>query len=86
MCIRDSNFITPALQEVVADISVGKNWQSDECVIIFWPRSHAAEVLERKSAKEKDKSFGQIGRALAPVSYTHLDVYKRQAHNNLSIQ
>lgn len=61
----DVNFITPALQEVVADISVGKNWQSDECVIIFWPRSHAAEVLERKSAKEKDKSFGQIGRALA---------------------
>jgi two-component system, NtrC family, nitrogen regulation sensor histidine kinase GlnL len=61
----DVNFITPSMKEIVADISVGKNWQSEEYVVVFWPRNHAAEAMERKSANEKDKSFGQIGRALA---------------------
>lgn len=59
----DINFITPNLMEISTDIAIGIHGTG--IIIIFWPRTHTAELLERKSASEKDKSFGQIGRALA---------------------
>ncbi len=59
----DINFITPNLSEISTDIAIGN--YNNGIIIIFWPRTHTAELFERKSASEKDKSFGQIGRALA---------------------
>lgn len=59
----DIDFITPNLIEISTDIAISPYEKG--VILLFWPKTHAVELMERRSANEKDRSFGQIGRALA---------------------
>ena len=43
----------------------------------FWGHEHRLAIYEKFSVKEGIEAYG---RCIGPVSYTHLDVYKRQIH------
>ena len=76
MCIRDS-------QKALL-ITVHQNpgaTQSRIAELIALDRNSFAEMIARMTAKGyvRRTRSAEDGRAYAPVSYTHLDVYKRQA-------
>lgn len=59
------SFISPNLNEVISELIVARRDDPKELLMVFWPRSNAAEVIARRNEKDKDRSIGQIGRALA---------------------
>ena len=64
MCIRDRDDIRQAERDV----------RDDE-------RRHAeAFAAEQADCRDEQKHHGNTGDDFRAVSYTHLDVYKRQAH------
>ena len=68
------NFETPFLYELVGLVA-------NQFASIF-PELKAQEAFVAKVILEEETSFL---RTLSPVSYTHLDVYKRQGHVNRSL-
>lgn len=61
----DVSLIFPNYNEEKADILVYPLPNSDLYNLIIWNKGHGFEQQELRSANDKDKSFGQIGRALA---------------------
>lgn len=59
------SFISANLNEVTSELIVSKREASQDLLMVFWPRSNAAEIIARRNEKDKDRSIGQIGRALA---------------------
>ncbi len=59
------NFISPNLNEVTSELIVARREAQNELLMVLWPRSNAAEIIARRNEREKDRSIGQIGRALA---------------------
>lgn len=59
------NLLGPNLVELEADIMVSPTNVDGQLSLIFWPRNTASGLNSQRNANEKDKSFGQIGRALA---------------------
>ena len=56
---------------------------SDSDLMLEMARAAGAETHKRapEYCDEKTKTFGDVVRHIAAVSYTHLDVYKRQWHS-----
>ena len=83
MCIRDS-LVLGMLENNVYLISDG------ESTMVVDPSCKADVILEALGGRKVDaivlthRHFDHVGAARAPVSYTHLDVYKRQVRHGFT--
>ena len=81
MCIRDRVKValtaTPALHTTEIFGEPVYTYSYREAVIDGWLVDHDPPYLINTDFIENDAQFKK-GETLAPVSYTHLDVYKRQ--------
>ena len=77
MCIRDSDIYHPHTGELIA--SAGDELTEEICAIIEDSPIEAVEIRSVLTCESKQGVCARCyGRNLATVSYTHLDVYKRQ--------
>ena len=95
MCIRDRFIDNESLEKLVRELNAGGANVAlgvlDDCINwgrsnSLWPLTFATsccgiEFMALGAARYDMARFGfEVARA-SPVSYTHLDVYKRQAEN-----
>ena len=75
MCIRDSYVLSKSTSITsLADIQTGTSLTNDYIVGVKG-RPVLDQVIENLNLNE---SYKTLGSRVTPVSYTHLDVYKRQ--------
>lgn len=58
-------FVNPNQNEVTADVIASYNEDDDIISLMLWPQDNNGQIKDKAYARQKDKSIGHIGRALA---------------------
>ena len=83
MCIRDSGTSTP-LNDASETLAVKKAFGADaRKPYVSSTKSMSGHLLGASGALEAIISTLAVKNSFVPVSYTHLDVYKRQVYSGI---